>query len=462
MHPRISKPLITALFLTFGLAFVSPGIGQSQVTAPEPQREQLLNGLKLLLWPRPGSPDLFIKLRIHSGAAFDLAGRSGQMALLGDLLFPDKETFDYFTEEMDGRLDVSVNYDSITITMQCKANELERILELLRNALVSTQLTPEVVARMREARIKIVRDTTISPETVADRAVATRLFGDYPYGRPAAGSVEDLTRVDRADLMQARERFLNSNNATLALIGGFTKPRAMRALRQLLGPWRKSEQIVPATFRLPGPPEKRVLIINGPADVAQLRLAVIGFGRNDPDYYAGKVLARILQHRWEAELPQMAKRPIFVRSESNFLPGMFVMGAAVDNSNVAEAINRARKLSESIVPTLASGAELDRARNELIVELHTMTGKPDAMPDLLLDADTYRLPANEDPVGSLMRLTPGDVQRAAARIFKGGSMAIIVIGDPAQLKTALQGKFPFEVLGEVAPVAKPPQTPTKP
>ena len=37
------------------------------------------------------------------------------------------------------------------------------------------------------------------------------------------GSPEDVARVDRADLMQARDRFLNSNNATLAIIGGVTK-----------------------------------------------------------------------------------------------------------------------------------------------------------------------------------------------------------------------------------------------
>ena len=31
------------------------------------------------------------------------------MALLGDLLFPDAATVDYFTDEMGGKLDVSVN-----------------------------------------------------------------------------------------------------------------------------------------------------------------------------------------------------------------------------------------------------------------------------------------------------------------------------------------------------------------
>src|ERR1700704_5763648 len=89
--------------------------------AAVPQPEHLLNGLRVLLWPRPSSPDVLVKLRIHSGAAFDLVGKAGEMSLLGDLLFPDRATIEYFTEEMAGRLEVNVNYDSITVTMQGRA-----------------------------------------------------------------------------------------------------------------------------------------------------------------------------------------------------------------------------------------------------------------------------------------------------------------------------------------------------
>jgi hypothetical protein len=70
--------------------------GQS---TPEPEREQLLNGLRVLFWHRPGDQDVLLKLRIHSGAAFDMAGKGGQMAIFGDIL-PEATTREYFTEEM--------------------------------------------------------------------------------------------------------------------------------------------------------------------------------------------------------------------------------------------------------------------------------------------------------------------------------------------------------------------------
>jgi zinc protease len=441
------------------LLILAPSICAQSATQPE--RDQLLNGLRLLFWPQPGHPEVILKLRINSGAAFDLAGKSGQMALLGDLLFPDPDTVDYFTGEMGGKLDVSVNYDSMTITMVGKAAELEQIVEVLRNGLLATQLTPETVTRMRDARIKLLRDTTIVPATIADRAIVARLYGDFPYGRPAVGSPEDIARVDRADLMQARERFLNSNNATLAIIGGVTKPRAMKTLRQLLGPWRKSEQIVPTTFRQPGPPDTRTLIVNVPGPNVEVRMAARGVARSDTDFATAVVLARVAQHRWEALAPELARKPVFVRNDAYVLPGAFVMGATVTDLTTADALANAKKVLDSLMTTPAMPTELDRAKNEVINETSAMFAKPDAQPDSWLDADTYRLSAPQDHIALLRAVTAPELQRVANRLFNK-TIVTLVAGETAPLKAALQGRFQYEVLGEVATPAPTPKPPVKP
>jgi zinc protease len=429
--------------------------------APQPEREELLNGLRLLIWPLPGRSEVILKLRINSGAAFDLAGKSGQMALLGDLLFPDPDTVDYFSSEMGGKLDVSVTYDSTTITMVGKAAELEQIVEVLRNALLATQLTPEVVTRMRDARIKLLRDSTIAPAVVADRAITARLYGDFPYGRPANGTPEDIARVDRADLMQARDRFLNSNNATLAIIGGVTKPRVMKTVRQLLGPWRKSEQIVPTTFRQPNPPDTRTLIVNVPGPNVEIRMAVRGVARSDSDFAAASVLARLAQHRWQALAPELARQPVFVRNDAHVLPGAFIMGATVTDMTAADSLANAKKVLDSLMTTAATPAELDRARNEVIGETSALLAKPEAIPDPWLDADTYRLNAPQDQIALLRAVTAPELQRVANRLFNK-TIVTLAAGETASLKAALQGRFQYEVLGEIASPAPTPKPPAKP
>jgi zinc protease len=450
--------LVVNLLLSASL-LAPPALAQ---TAPQPEREQLLNGLRLLLWLKPGNPDVILKLRINSGAAFDLSGKSGQMALLGDMLFPDPATIDYFTGEMGGKLDVEVTYDSVTITMIGKAVELEQIVEVLRNALLATQFAPELVTRMREARIKSLRDSAVAPASVADRAIAARLFGDFPYGRPAAGSPEDLARVDRADLMLAHERFLNSNNATLAIVGGVTKSRAMRALRQLLGPWRKSERIVPQTFRQPIPPDPKILLVNVPGPSAEIRLAVRGVSRSDPDSHAASVLAKVAQLRWESSAAELARQPVFARADSFALPGAFVMGATVNAENAADSVTSARKVLDSLTKTPVTVDELERAKLEAANEISSELAKLESQPDPWLDAHTYRLSTIQDQLALLRAVTISDVQRVASRLFKSGAIAAVVAGDAMQLKPAFEGRHQYEVFGEIPIPTPSPKPPVKP
>ncbi len=454
--------LLLCILLVSQVARPQSATQSSPAASNEPEREQLLNGLRLLIWPKPGSSEVLLKLRINSGAAFDLSGKSGQMSLLGDLLFPDPNTVEFFTEEMGGKLEVAVNYDSTTITMVGKVAEFEQIVEVLRNGLLATPLTPETVAKIRDTRIKSLRDTAVVPSLVADRAIAARLFGDFPYGRVIAGTPEDLMRVDRADLMLARERFLNSNNATLAIIGGVTRARALKTVRQLLGPWRKSENIVPTTFRQPNPPETRTLLVSLPGPAAEVRLAMRGVSRTDPDFFPAKVLAKLAEQRWQALTPELAKQPVFARSESYALPGAFVMGAAVNAQTAADSLANARKVMESLMTTAATAPELERSKTEVINEISGQLAKPEAAPDPWLDLDTYHLTSTQDQIALLRSVTAQDLQRVANRLFKNAAIATVIAGDPLQLKAALQGRLQYEVLGEIAtpiPAPKPASTP---
>jgi len=118
----LMKPILfKAFFKKFAVALILAATLQPLVYGQAfdtPERFQLLNGLRVLLFSRPGDKDVLLKLRIHSGAAFDLAGKAGTMDLLGELLFPDPATREFFTDEMQGRLTLTTNYDDITITLQ--------------------------------------------------------------------------------------------------------------------------------------------------------------------------------------------------------------------------------------------------------------------------------------------------------------------------------------------------------
>ncbi|HEX8708566.1 MAG TPA: pitrilysin family protein [Pyrinomonadaceae bacterium] len=447
----------TALFLA--LLLICSTLGSGAQTTPQPRREELLNGLRILLWNRPGDANALLKLRIHSGSVFDLAGKAGMMALLADALFPDMTTREYFVEELGGRLEVTSDYDGINVTMSGRASELERMLEILRTALVSTQLTPENVGRLRATRIKLAGDMSTSPTLMADRAIAARLFGDYPLGRPAAGSPETLARIERPDLLLARERFLNPNNATLVLIGGVDNGRALRALKQLLGSWRKSETIVPATFRQPEAPDTRTLIFDLPGtETAEVRLAARGLARADADYAAATLLALLARDAWQAQQPELARSAFFVRHEGRALPGLFVLGASVPVAEVGKTLQKARQVLASLTKSETPADVLERLKSEAIAELNNKSARPESLADLWLDTDTFNLPSVEDRIRQLRNVTSKDLQRTASRLFGTAPLASVVVGSAAQLKPDIERAGKVEIFG-AAPAPSPGPTP---
>lgn len=431
------------------------------------RREQLLNGLNVIILTQPADPQVFLRLRIHSGAAFDLAGKEGLTSLLADLFFPDPNTRQYVSEELGGQLNVNTTYDYIEITLSGHAQDFERLAELLRNAVVNPRLNAEEIARVREQRAKTLGKSGITPAAIADRAVAARLFGSYPYGRTVAGTPETLARIERGDLLGARDRFINPNNATLVCMGGVEASRAMRAFRQFLGGWRKSENIVPSTFRESAPPDARTLIINQPgASMAEVRLALRGLSRADRDYPAALVLAAIARLRWQGALGEVKMQNLVVSHEAHALSGVFRMSANVLAPAVSQTLTAARSTINSLATTQPSATELEQAKREALAAFNNNQSSPlDLLSNEWLDAVTYNS-TRAEAERALSTLTPGDVQRVAMRLFKDAPIASIVVGDAAQLRTELARlNNGIEIEGESKAVApksiRPTSTPLK-
>ncbi len=443
MHSTNTLPLCLRVFISFVLlATLSPAIcprsRAAQADNAEPRREQLLSGLPILLAYRPGDQQVLLRLRIGSGAAFDLAGKEGLMALLSDTLFPDPNTRTFVTEELGGQMEVTTDYDHIDVTLSGRATEFERLAELLRNAVVNTRIVAEDVARLRDERLKAAQAVTVSPAQRADHAIAARLFGKHPYARRVNGTPESLARIVRVDLLQARDRFLTADNARLVVIGGVEPTRAMRVFRQFLGAWRKSETLVPATFRQPDAPAVRTLIIDQPgAAAAEVRLAVRGFARTDRDHVAASVLAALARGRWQAALGESeATKNLLVRHEAHAVAGLWQMSAQVQSAAAAQTLETARATLRTLVSTPPTAAELEQAKGEVVFALK-QTQQPDiALAEQWLDSASYSTSTSAER-RALDELNPIEVQRVAARLFRAAAAASIALGPGAELRTAL-------------------------
>lgn len=399
---------------------------------PEPRQEKLLNGLKLLIWNEPKSDKVTVKLRIHNGAAFDPKDKMGVMALLSDILFPTEESKAFFSEDLGGSLEVSANYDYLQITASGKADEVQTILETLATAVTNPPITQENFLLVRNARLEKIKALEKNPSYVADQAIAKRLFGDFPYGRSAEGTPESLAKIDKVDLMQARDRFFTADNATLAVIGNVKPDFIYRATRQLFGAWKKSESEIPATFRQPDAPDAKILFIDSPNnETAEIRFAVRGLARNDKDFYASTIWADYAQARLRSFIGENAK--LGVQTNAHLLPGILIFKVTAPAGDVSKLIPNLQNGIKKMLGEKFKAADFAAYQANWMNEKKNLA-EPLILADFWLDADTYKLAPVREQIRARDSITASAPEQIASRLLANAPLTIVVVGKADTLK----------------------------
>jgi predicted Zn-dependent peptidase len=392
--------------------------------------------LKLLIWSDSKSDMATVKIRLHNGAAFDPKDKMGTMALLADILFPTEEARQFFSEELGGSLEISTTYDYLQITATGKTDQLQAMMETLAQAVTDPPITQENFLAVRSARLEKVKSLERDPAYIADRAIAERLFGDFPYGRSLEGTTESLAKIDRVDLMFARDRFFTADNATIAVVGNVKPEFVYRAARRLFGSWRKAETKIPATFRQPEAPDTREFAIEIPdTDRYASRVAINIPSRTDKDFYAAQILTRIWQKQFclndETSFGKSAYKPYLLK-------GIFTISTNKQYAKDVESLPiysgpcmRLLQQDGKIVYPPVLPNDFEAAKQAVISEYRQ---KPlSGVADLWLDVDTYRLASVRNEMSKLAGVTLAEVQRLADRLQKE-PLASVVVKKPETAK----------------------------
>lgn len=387
-------------------ASVLPVFAQKAVT---PRQERLLNGAKLLMWPDSSANIAYVKVRIHSGTSFDPQGKEGVMALLAESFFPNETSREFFQQDLGGKLDITANYDFIQISASAKPDEFLTMLESVAAAVANPTIDKETTAKLKIRRLEALKKMQADPMHIAEWATSKQLFGTFPYGRPELGTVESVSRIEFADLIDARQRFLAADNATISVGGNFDPSFAYRAARRLFGTWLKSDRIVPSTFKQPDEPDTKMAklaVLN--EGMPHVRYAFRGVARNDKDYAASKILALILESRVKENAAAAKATSSFVENEAHILPGSFVVGISGPENEQIPANLITLLLSKAV-----TSDEFNTAKTRALSER-----KAYSLDEFWLDADTFKITSAADEQRAFENATQANVQRVAERLAK--------------------------------------------
>lgn len=419
-----TRELITKVIVTICVAMIAASTAFSQ-SSGTPRKETLLNGLKVLMWNDAGAAKVMVRIRIHAGSAFDPQGKEGVMQLLANNIFPNEAAREFFAQDLGGGLDVNVNYDYIQIDASAEPDRVLTVIETLSSAVANPGIDKETTERLKTELAARIKALETDAGYVADQAVRKRFFGSFPYGRPQLGTEDSLKRVDFADLIDAKARFLTADNATITVYGNFDRALVFKAIRRYFGAWLKSDRRVPSTFRQPDDPQTAMLSVPSPkSDVSAIRFIARAPSRSDKDFAAANIFAAILESRLKARAPAAYAGKVSVRNAAQILPGWMMIGFDSEKLAVVDGKVEANDILAKALSAAVSDGEFQTARAALAAEWAKRE-----MPLFWLDNDTYKTVSPDADRKIYDTVTINDVKMFAEK-FKAAPMAVVLVNTP--------------------------------
>lgn len=419
-----------------------------KVRVPRVRDEVLDNGLRLLAVRRSSVPLAEVRLWIPYPAT--TVGAEARRDLLARTLTAgtvDRSETEIaeLLQTLGAALSVSTDADRIKIAGSSLVTGFDGFLELLAEVVASASFPDGPVRAERAAFADEIVLSRSQPDVIAAEAFQKRLFGRHPYavGLPSPSSVR---RVSGASLRSLRTEALVPDGATMVVVGDMAPVAIFRAVERALGGWAgtSSAGLPPAPrVRVGGP----ITVVHRPgARQVGLRLGGPAARPDDPAYpaldlanlvFGGYFSSRIVRNLREDKgfTYAISSRVDHAAAASTLRIGGEVRPDAA-GASLAELLYEMGRLGATSPPA----DELEEARRfrigTMTIGAHTQAGLADTVATVVargLDVRYLR-----DHPAALEQVTAVDVSAAARRFLAPASMAVLAVGDAADLVPQLE------------------------
>jgi zinc protease len=391
-------------------------------------------------------PVVSIRFAFRGGAALDPPGKGGLAAMAASLLDEgagpyDAAAFKTRLEDLVIDLRFQAGRDEIGGSLRSLKTNLSEAAGLLRAALVSPRFEPAAIERVRSEIIASLSRQAHSPRALSDRMWMRDAFDDHPYGGNVNGSVRSLAAITREDLISFVGQRLRHAGLIIGAVGDVNAGELAGLLDQVFGelPAGSAESAVPETK----PAENGgVLITRRQVPQSAVTFGQIGPKRDDPDWYAARLVNDILggggfRGRLMREIREKRGLAYAVSTELvSFQHAGLILGTvATENARVAESIDLIRAEWQRMRDEGPSEAELELAKTFLIGAFPLTLDTGPRVASLLVEMQLEKLGIDYlDRRAELFgAVTLEQCKRVAHHLLDPDGLRFAVVGDPADL-----------------------------
>ncbi|WOO40646.1 pitrilysin family protein [Rubellicoccus peritrichatus] len=209
--------------------------------------ERLSNGARLLLQPGAELPKVHMRLVCLGGILHEPQDQRGISGILASLMVRDTEKRNAkevaeAVESIGGSFSEFIGNNTFGFSIEVLPGDLPLALDLLDQSLNHLRMDQRTFEVEKAGQIASIREEN---DEILDRGrklLRRRFFGEHPYAIDYLGVIEDLEKLEIADIEAARKIQLNGDSVVLSVSGYFESDDLAPKLREILGQVHQREK----------------------------------------------------------------------------------------------------------------------------------------------------------------------------------------------------------------------------
>jgi predicted Zn-dependent peptidase len=386
------------------------------------------NGPRLAVATLPDSECAALTIHVPAGSRDEHGFPAGLAHFVEHMVFKgttrrSARELSFDIENAGGQINACTSEDQTVYEGRGEAELLPVLADVLGDMVWNATFPEPEIQLEREV---IGEEITMYRESPADHIgdlISKAMWGDHPLGNPISGSLESISAIDRAGLLEFRKRHHFRDDLVIAAAGPFSADEVMRVLAPHL-PDAFHAGTTPLPFAR-GHAATRDLTEKRETDQLQLSLAWHTPGRHADARHALRLLSLMLgetaSSRLFLELREERGLCYQISSDVTLFheTGAFEINAGLDPEARGEAIACMQREIRQLLTQGPRPGELDRAKRLAIAQSKLAFESTAAHAAWAGEGvlDFGRIPSRDEWRDRVLSVTDADVQAIARGVF---------------------------------------------
>lgn len=398
---------------------------------------QLDNGLRVLLFPDPSTPNVTVNLTVFVGSRHEGYGETGMAHLLEHMVFkgtPTHANVPKLLQEHGAVYNGTTWVDRTNYfeTMPGTDANLEFGIKLEADRMVNSLVRREdLVSEMTVVRNEFERGENDPGNILSQRMMATA-YEWHNYGKSTIGNRSDIERVPIENLQAFYKRFYQPDNAMLIVAGKFDEKKALDYIDKYFGAIKKPERKLDKTYtEEPAQDGERNVILRRVGKVGVVGVLYHVPSGTHEDFAAVQMLNSILTNEpsgrlYQALVPTKKANSVSGAAFAWHDPGVLEFNAEVDP---AKSLDDVRDTTIGLLEKLGSekftDEEVERAKSRFKRDRDLLFARTDRLAVNLSEwaalGDWRMFFLHRDRVA---KVAPADIQKVAGKYLQGSNRTV--------------------------------------